>query len=104
MPLHSPDLLPLQNLDRDHAPHLDNGNYNTSDDEEDAMTPWDIAARPGMVTRAASEGRSAQPLLEESGLQRGRGETSYEGTGEVEARARRRHEMRSRSPSGAAAE
>ncbi|KAF8247838.1 hypothetical protein K440DRAFT_550267 [Wilcoxina mikolae CBS 423.85] len=66
------------------------------------MVPWDTAARPGIITRAASEGRSSQPLLDDSDLQRGRSETSYEGTGEVEARARRRHEMRSRSPSGAA--
>lgn len=57
-----------------------------------------------MLARDVSEGRSAEPLLEDSGIERGRAGTNYEGTHEVEARARRRHEFRSRSPSAAATE
>ena len=68
------------------------------------MAPWDTAARPAMPARDASVGRSAEPLLEDSGIERGRGGTNYEGTHEVEARARRRHVFRSRSPSATATE
>lgn len=63
------------------------------DDDYKAEMPLSDSARPLAIARP-SDGHSAEPLLEE----RGRG-GSYEGY-DVE-RARRRHEMRSRSPAAA---
>lgn len=73
----------------------------TEEDSDDEMWDWD--SRPKMMSRP-SEGRSAEPLLAddaevEGGL--GRGRSSYEGVAgeaEIRERDRRRHEMRSRSP------
>lgn len=68
----------------------------TEEDSDDEMWDWDIRPKP-------SVGPSAEPLLsEEASGERGR--SSYEGV-EVDERARerRRHEMRSRSPTIASA-
>ncbi|KAH0615248.1 uncharacterized protein H6S33_000884 [Morchella sextelata] len=70
----------------------------TEEDSDDEMWDWDIRPKP-------SEGPSAEPLLsEEASGDRERGRSSYEGV-EVDERARerRRHEMRSRSPTSASA-
>lgn len=79
---------------------------NTEEDSDDEMWDWD--SRPAMMSRP-SEGRSAEPLLPgdvEHDAETGRGRSSYEGVaGETDERerARRRHEMRSRSPTSTSA-
>lgn len=78
----------------------------TEEDSEDEMWDWD--SRPQMMSRP-SEGRSAEPLLAddvEAAEEVARGRSSYEGVDVAEdtrERERRRHEMRSRSPTSASA-
>lgn len=87
----------------------------TDEEEERTMSTWDKPPRPGLVSRP-SDGRAAQPLLDDgeggsgdlgdrwgAGGERGRGITSYEGPREVTERERRRHQLRSRSPTTMAA-
>lgn len=69
------------------------------------MEDWEttVKSRPDLVTRP-SYGQSTEPLLEEGREDdRGRGRMSYEGLGVRHEQVRLRHEMRSRSPTGAAA-
>ncbi|KAI5793159.1 hypothetical protein EDC01DRAFT_655388 [Geopyxis carbonaria] len=102
---HSQSGNPFQRASERPLPDLPSDRRNDeTDDEEDDLMDGARDTRPGLISRP-SEGRSAEPLLED-GLwegDRGRGNTSYEGVREVEERARLRHEMRSRSPASAAA-
>ncbi|CCX31901.1 Similar to Uncharacterized vacuolar membrane protein YML018C; acc. no. Q03730 [Pyronema omphalodes CBS 100304] len=93
MPSAEQTLSPFQKFDPQHLHHYSPD----EEDDDDKMSP-----RPGIATRA-SDIQASEPLLDDT-PERGRTETNYEGTREVDARSRRRHQMRSRSPSDAAAE